>query len=319
MASNPPLRLGTRGSRLALWQAHHVRDRLAALPTPVPVEIVVIETSGDRIQDVPLSAAGGRDFFTKDIEQAIVDDRIDFAVHSLKDLATRLPDGLVFAAALDRADPRDALVLREGSKAAGDAGLEALPSGARVGTSSLRRVAFLRAARPDVELAELRGNVPTRLGKLDEGNYDAILLAAAGLDRLGLGERISARLDPGVMTPAPSQGTIGLEARADDERTLEALGQLQHAATRSAVDAERALLRSLDGGCSVPIGAFAQVTGDRLSMHARVASLDGTTVVKGAMEGAVEDAVSLGQTLARGLDAEGAGDLLAAVRAEVSA
>jgi hydroxymethylbilane synthase len=316
MPPNPPLRLGTRGSRLALWQAHHVRDRLAALPTPVPVEIVVIETSGDRIQDVPLSTAGGRDFFTKDIEQALIDDRIDFAVHSLKDLATRIPEGLVFAAALERADPRDALVLPEGTEAKG---LDALPSGARVGTSSLRRMAFLRATRPDVELAELRGNVPTRLGKLDAGGYDAILLACAGLDRLGLGDRISVRLDPDVMTPAPSQGTIGLEARAGDERTLEALAALEHGETRAAVDAERALLRSLDGGCSVPIGAFARVSGDRLSMHARVASLDGATVVKGAMEGAVQDAVSLGQTLARGLDAEGAGDVLAAVRAEVSA
>ncbi|HKK53396.1 MAG TPA: hydroxymethylbilane synthase, partial [Myxococcota bacterium] len=264
MPQNPPLRLGTRGSRLALWQAHHVRDLVAGLGDAPPLEIVEIETSGDRIQDVPLSAAGGRDFFTKDIETALIDDRIDFAVHSLKDLATQLPDGLVLASVLERADPRDALVAEPGTT------MDSLPEGASIGTSSLRRTAFLRAARPDIRVAGLRGNVPTRVGKLDAGNYDAILLATAGLERLGMGDRIAERLDPDVMTPAPAQGAIGLEARDGDDRTLDVLRRLEHSITRSETDAERALLRTLEGGCSVPIGALGRVAGDRLTLVGRV-------------------------------------------------
>lgn len=313
MPPNPPLRLGTRGSRLALWQAHHVRDLLAGVEGAPAVEIVEIETSGDRIQDVPLSAAGGRDFFTKDIEEALLEGRIDFAVHSLKDLATRLPEGLVLASVLERADPRDALVAAPGTT------VSSLPRGARIGTSSLRRTAFLRAARPDIEVAGLRGNVPTRVGKLDDGHYDAILLATAGLERLGMGDRIAERIDPEVLTPAPAQGAIGLEARAGDARTLDALAPLQHAVTRAETDAERALLRTLEGGCSVPIGALGRVDGDRLTLVGRVASLDGTRVIGGRLEGDVEDAAELGETLARGLAADGADVLLDAVRAEASA
>ncbi len=317
MPPNPPLRLGTRGSRLALWQAHLVRDLIQDLASgtdDVPaVEIVEIETSGDRIQDVALSAAGGRDFFTKDIEEALLEGRIDFAVHSLKDLATGLPDGLVLASVLERADPRDALVAPAGTS------LASLPEGARIGTSSLRRTAFLRAARPDLEVAGLRGNVPTRVGKLDAGDYDAILLATAGLERLGMGERIAERIDTDVLTPAPAQGAIGLEARAGDTRTLDVITRLQHPATRAETDAERALLRTLEGGCSVPIGALGRIAGDRLTLIGRVASLDGTRVIRGRLEGAVEDAVALGEALARGLAADGADDLLAAVRAEASA
>jgi hydroxymethylbilane synthase len=277
------------------------------------IEIVEIVTSGDLIQDVALSAVGGRDFFTKDIEEALLDDRIDFAVHSLKDLATRLPDGLVLASVLERADPRDALVAPPG------ASLTSLPDGARIGTSSLRRTAFLRAARPDLEVAGLRGNVPTRVGKLDAGDYDAILLATAGLERLGMGDRIAERIDPDVLTPAPAQGAIGLEARAGDDRTLQVLAALEHARTRAETDAERALLSTLEGGCSVPIGALGRVAGDRLSLVGRVASLDGTRVISGRMEGPVEDAVDLGTALARGLAADGADDLLDEVRAGASA
>jgi len=313
MPSNPPLRLGTRGSRLALWQAHHVRDLIAALEGAPPVEIVEIVTSGDIIQNVALSAAGGRDFFTKDIEDALLEDRIDFAVHSLKDLATRLPDGLTLAAVLERADPRDALVAPAGTTIA------SLPEGARVGTSSLRRTAFLHAARPDLKITGLRGNVPTRVGKLDAGEYDAILLATAGLERLGMGDRIAERIAPDVVTPAPAQAAIGLEARSDDTRTLGVLAQLQHAVTRAETDAERALLRTLEGGCSVPIGALARVEGDRISLTGRVASLDGRRVIDGGLEGDVEDAASIGETLARGLAADGADELLAEVRAQVQA
>jgi len=313
MSPNPPLRLGTRGSRLALWQAHHVRDLVASLGDAPAIEIVEIVTSGDLIQDVPLSAAGGRDFFTKDIETALLEDRIDFAVHSLKDLATQLPEGLELASVLERADPRDALVAAPGVTMA------SLSEGARIGTSSLRRTAFLRAARPDLDVTGLRGNVPTRVGKLDEGNYDAILLATAGLERLGMGDRICERLDPDVMTPAPAQGAIGLEAREDDERTLDVLRRLQHSVTRAETDAERALLRTLEGGCSVPIGALARVDGNRLTLVGRVASLDGSRVISGHRDGAVEDAVELGETLARSLAADGADVLLDEVRAEASA
>lgn len=308
-----PLRLGTRGSRLALWQAEWVEAKLNALDGAPPVEIVRIETAGDRIQDVALSTVGGRDFFTKDIETALIEDRIDFAVHSLKDLATQLPEGLVLAAVLERADPRDALVAAPGVT------MESLAEGARIGTSSLRRTAFLRAARPDVDVVGLRGNVPTRVGKLDEGHYDAIMLATAGLERLGMGDRIAERLDPDVMTPAPAQGAIGLEAREGDERTLGVLRRLQHAVTRAETDAERALLSMLEGGCSVPIGALARVDGDRLTLVGRVASLDGSQVISGRLEGAVEDAIELGETLARGLAADGADALLDEVRAEASA
>jgi len=286
---------------------------VAGLGDAPPLEIVEIETSGDRIQDVPLSAAGGRDFFTKDIETALIDDRIDFAVHSLKDLATQLPDGLVLASVLERADPRDALVAEPGTT------MDSLPEGASIGTSSLRRTAFLRAARPDIRVAGLRGNVPTRVGKLDAGNYDAILLATAGLERLGMGDRIAERLDPDVMTPAPAQGAIGLEARDGDDRTLDVLRRLEHSITRSETDAERALLRTLEGGCSVPIGALGRVAGDRLTLVGRVASLDGSRVISGRLQGDVEDAFELGVALARGLAADGADALLDEVRAEASA
>ena len=205
--ASTPLRLGTRGSRLALWQAHWVRDALAALPGAPPVDIVRIETAGDRIQDVALSTVGGRDFFTKDIESALLDGRVDFAVHSLKDLATLQPDGLGLGAVMKRADPRDAVVLRDASA------LDALSEGATIGTSSLRRKAFLGALFPRVRAQELRGNVPTRLARLDDGLYDGVLLASAGLDRLGLGSRITARLDPEAFTPAPAQGAVGVQIR----------------------------------------------------------------------------------------------------------
>ena len=304
-----PLRLGTRASRLAMWQADWVERSLRALPGCPDVEIVRIETSGDRIQDVPLSTVGGRDFFTKDIENALLEDRIDFAVHSLKDLATRLPDGLALGAVLERADPRDALLTRDGH------GVDALPDGAVVGTSSLRRIAFLKGARPGLVTADLRGNVPTRVGKLDAGDYDALILACAGLDRLGMTDRISERLDPDRFTPAPAQGAVGIELRTDDVRTAEWISRLEHADTRTATDAERALLRALDGGCSVPIGALARVEGDTLVLSARVGSLDGTAGVTGTRSGPRADAVAIGRGLAEELRAAGADAILDEIRA----
>lgn len=302
------LRLGTRGSRLALWQAHWVRDALLAQGDGIEVEIVRIETSGDRIQDVPLSSVGGRDFFTKDIEAALLAGRVDLAVHSLKDLATVQPAGLALGAVLERADPRDAVVSREAPD------LDGLPPGARVGTSSLRRRAFLAALHPGLVAAELRGNVPTRLEKLDEGRYDAVLLATAGLERLDLGHRITTRLDPSTFTPAPAQGAVGVQIRSDDDATRRRIAPLQHDATRRATDAERVLLRVLEGGCQVPVGALAEVRGDRLDLVARVASLDGRRTVHGTRSGPAADPDTVGAALARQLVDEGAAEILAEIR-----
>jgi hydroxymethylbilane synthase len=250
----PRLRIGTRESRLARWQAEHVASAIRALAGAPEPELVLIRTEGDRIQDVPLSQVQGKAFFTKEIEEALLRDRVDVAVHSLKDLATQMPGGLVLGAVMERDDPRDALLLR--------GGLDQLPAGATVGTSSLRRRAFLARWRPDLELAELRGNVPTRIRKLDEGRYDAIVLAAAGVKRLGLEARISDYLPFEFFLPAVSQGAIGVQIRADDVETAKWVGHLDHPATRWATAAERALLRTLEGGCQVPVGALAQVISD---------------------------------------------------------
>lgn len=304
-----PLRLGTRGSRLALWQAHWVRDRLQAIPDGPPVEIVQIQTAGDRIQHVALSQVGGRDFFTKDIESALIDGAVDLAVHSLKDLATQQPEGLGLGAVMQRADPRDAFLTVDGRT------LAELPAGSRVGTSSLRRRAFLAALRPDLQATELRGNVPTRVGRLDDGDYEALILASAGLDRLDLGDRISERLDPQGFTPAPAQGAVGVQIRTDDAATRRWVAHLQHADTRIETDAERVFLRVLEGGCQVPVGALARAEGDRLSLTGRVASLDGALSLFATVEGSTGAAEALGESLAHRLIDEGAADILDAIRA----
>ena len=237
------LRIGTRASKLALWQAHHVEGLLRAQPGAPAVEVVHIRTSGDVQGSVPLWQVGGRAFFTREIDQALLERRVDVAVHSLKDLATQLEPGLTLAATLARADPRDALVSRDGRP------LAALPRGARIGTSSLRRRAFLARLRPDAVLTELRGNVPTRLERLQRGEYDAIVLAAAGLARLGLDGHITEYLPPRDFPPAVSQGVIGVCARADDATTLGWLAALDDPEARLAATAERALLRRIEGGC----------------------------------------------------------------------
>lgn len=303
-----PLRLGTRGSRLALWQAHWVRDTLAALPDAPPVEIVEISTTGDRIQHVALSQVSGQAFFTKEIEAALLDDEVDFAVHSLKDLATDMPEGLFLGAVMPREDPRDALLTRGGG------GLAELPEGSRVGTSSLRRRAFLKALRPDVELAELRGNVPTRVQKLEDGDYDALVLATAGLVRLGMGERIDERLDPATFTPAPAQGTVGVQIRSGDAATARWVRALDHGATRRAIAAERRLLQVVEGGCQVPVGALTTESDGGLTLRGRVASLDGSRVVEGVLTGPADDPVALGEALGRHLLAQGAGEILDEIR-----
>ncbi len=308
-----PLRIGTRASALALWQANRVADLIRAQPGAPPVELVHIKTEGDLRTDVPLWAVGGRAFFTREIDRVQLAGEVDIAVHSLKDLSTLIADGLELAAVLEREDPRDALLTRQGEM------LRDLPTGARVGTSSLRRRAFLLRARPDLTLLELRGNVPTRIERLGEGRYDAIVLATAGLKRLGLAAHIAARLQPSDMPPAVSQGAIGVCARTGDEAALRWLRALDHAATRVAVSAERALLRRIEGGCQVPLGALATLEGERLQLYAAVCALDGSVSLEAQDQAPAAEAVALGVRVAEQLLARGAGDLIAQQRTPVTA
>src|SRR5256714_5834616 len=289
--------IGSRGSKLARWQSEWVKAGLEALDPAVSVRIEIFKTSGDVMRDVPLASIGGQGAFTKELELALLDRRADVAVHSLKDLPTIIPEGLAITATPEREDPRDALVLRADADAH-DASLKNLSEGAVVGTSSLRRIAQLKHLRPDVRIKDLRGNVDTRLRKLDAGEYDAVILASAGLRRLGFGGRISAAIETEEMLPAVSQGALGLETRADDAQTNAIVSRLDHAPTRAAVLAERALLRSLGGGCQVPIAAHATLDGARLRLDGLVASLDGGDVLRDSIEGDAAAASAGGQALA---------------------
>ena len=302
--------IGSRGSKLALWQAEWVRGRIEAAGAAGRIE--VINTSGDVRRDVPLAAIAGQGAFTKEIEQALLDGRVDLAVHSLKDLPTVTPEGLALAAVTEREDVRDALVLRADVAAAlgGEPSVRNLPRGAVAGSSTPRRVAQLRHLRPDLVCKDLRGNVDTRLRKLDAGWYDAAVLASAGLRRLGLAHRISAPIPTGEMLPMVGQGALGVEARADDEEALRLAASLDHAPTRAACTAERALLRALGGGCQLPIAAHAAADGARLRLEALVAAPSGARVVRDSVEGAPEDAEALGARLARRMLEGGALDLL---------
>jgi len=293
--------IASRGSQLALWQARWVERQLTAGGRVCRIEI--IKTTGDKITDVPLAKVGTKGLFTKEIEEALLDGRADLAVHSLKDLPTELPEGLVLAAVPEREDPRDAVVGRP---------LAELPPGARVGTSSLRRAAQLRQMRGDLTVESVRGNLDTRLRKLDEGQYDAILLAAAGLKRLGWGGRIAEILAPEVMCPAVGQGALAIETRASGPG-FDACAALDHAATHAAVAAERGLLAALGGGCQVPIGAHARVAGGRLRLEAIVASPDGAELVRGESEGAVGEAEMVGRKLGAELLERGARKILETV------
>ncbi len=308
--SHKPLRIGTRASALALWQARHVEALLRAQPGAPPVELVHIKTEGDIQSEVPLWQVGGRAFFTKEIDRALLEGTVDLAVHSLKDLSTQLEAGLVLAATLKRADARDAF-LSHGSES-----LAQLPAGARIGTSSLRRRAFLARIRPDLEHVELRGNVPTRVERLRRGDYDAIILAAAGLARLNLSQHVSQLLAPEDFPPAVSQGIIGLCARANDAATLRWLVPLDDRESRLAATAERALLRRIEGGCQVPLGALATVTDRLLRLEATVCALDGSQSVsaRGAAPASVEEATALGQRVGDELLARGAAALIARAR-----
>jgi hydroxymethylbilane synthase len=304
------LRIGTRASALALWQARHVESLINGLPGAPAVELVHIKTEGDLRTDVPLWALRGKAFFTKEIDRALLAGEVDLAVHSLKDLSTVLEPGLELAASLTREDPRDALLSRDGAT------LAALPRGARVGTSSLRRRAFLSRLRPDLTLVELRGNVPTRVERLKNGDYDAIVLAAAGLKRLGLQGHVSELLLTDDFPPAVSQGVIGVCCRAGDEQTLQWLRPLDDQAARLAITAERALLRRLEGGCQVPLGALGTAMGGALHLYAAVCALDGSEWLsaRGEVDARVEQAAALGKRIAEELLAKGAARLIASER-----
>ena len=309
-----PLRIGTRASALALWQANHVKALLEAEPGAARVELVHIKTAGDLQTQVPLWQAGGRAFFTKEIDRALLDGSVDLAVHSLKDLATELDAGLLLAATLPRADARDAFLSRSGAP------LAELTAGARVGTSSLRRRAFLARTRNDLRHVELRGNVPTRVERLRAGEYDAIILAAAGLARLNLSGAITEYLSPQLFPPAVSQGIIGICARAGDSATLARLLPFDDREARLAASAERALLKRLEGGCQVPLGAYARVTDRLLQLEATVCALDGARHVTAAGSGpaSLADAIALGQRVAEDLLARGAGTLIAEERSRLA-
>ncbi|WP_081619411.1 hydroxymethylbilane synthase [Thioalkalivibrio sp. ALJ9] len=308
-----PLRIATRKSPLAMWQAEHVAARLRGLHSDLPVELVGMTTQGDRVLDSPLARIGGKGLFVKELEVAMLEDRADIAVHSVKDVPMELPADLVLPVILDREDPLDAFVSNTYTH------VDELPQGARVGSSSLRRQCQLRARRPDLKITDLRGNVNTRLGKLDAGEYDAILLAAAGLKRLGFDERIRARLEPAVSLPAVGQGAIAIECRENDPEIAALIAPLNDRDTSDRVRAERAFNRRLEGGCQVPLAAHATLDGDRLHLDGLVGAVDGSQLLRRQVEGPRGDAEALGIQLAEQLLELGAGELLAAAHAENAA
>jgi hydroxymethylbilane synthase len=297
------LRIGTRGSLLAKWQAEFVRKQLFAA-TGAEAEIIVIKTAGDKMQQAPLSQVGGKGIFIKELEEALLDESIDLAVHSVKDIPTETPSRLSFPAVCRRDDIRDCLISATGST------LENLRRGARVGTSSLRRQAQLLHLRPDLDIRELRGNVDTRLRKVEGGEYDAIVLAKAGLDRLGWGQRISETFSPEVFMPAVGQGAIAVETRQGDNQAAELLEKMDDAETRSAIIAERALLKALQGGCQVPIGAWARIERGEMVLEACVTSVDGLQYVKRRLTAPPERGAELGEKMARLLFDSGAQAIL---------
>ena len=296
--------IGTRGSKLALWQADYIEQRLREEYPGLSVTQKRVTTKGDRILDVPLAKIGGKGLFTKELEEEMLSGGIDLAVHSLKDMPAKVPDGLVIAAVTKRLDPGDALVSNRFSS------FEELPKGARVGTSSLRRRAQLLCARPDLEMLDLRGNVNTRLRKLDEGEYDAIVLAVAGLKRLGFADRIRQVLPREMVLPAVGQGALAIETREDDRETRDMLAFLRDDDTICCTEAERSFLARVEGGCQEPVGVYATAEGDGLKVEAVIASLDGQRFYRGDVNGTRRDAAKLGENLAEKLLDEGGAEIL---------
>ena len=301
------LKIATRQSPLALWQAEHIRARLEALHANLKVELVTFVTQGDKILDTPLAKIGGKGLFVKELEAALLDGRADLAVHSMKDVPMALPEGLSLAVICEREDPLDAFVSNTYNS------FDELPQGAKVGTSSLRRKCQILKQRPDLEIIDLRGNVGTRLSKLDAGNYDAIILASAGLKRLGLAERIRHTLEPVVSLPAVGQGALGLECRSQDQTVLDLILPLMHTETNACVRAERAFNAYLEGGCQVPIAGYATLENGRIHLEGRVGSVDGQTLLKAQQVGLPEQPEQLGVKLAQDLLAQGAGEILKAL------
>lgn len=298
------IRIATRESALALWQAEYVKELLRSHFPDLQVEIVGITTRGDKILDKPLSKVGGKGLFVKELETALFEGAADIAVHSMKDVPMQLPDGMSIATICERADPRDAFVSNDYQN------LEALPSGAKLGTSSVRRKSQISALRPDLDYVDLRGNVGTRLRKLDEGNYAAILLAVAGLERLELSDRITYKFPVETSIPAAGQGAVGIECRSDDQETLSMLQLLNHEPTFMCVSAERAMSRSLNANCEAPVAAYAQLIGKNLNLVGLVARLDGSQIMIDKMAGDASQAEQLGIQLADKLIAQGALELL---------
>ncbi|CAX57740.1 hydroxymethylbilane synthase [Erwinia billingiae] len=301
------LRIATRQSPLALWQAHYVQQRLMACHPGLRVELVPMVTKGDVILDTPLAKVGGKGLFVKELEQAMLEDRADIAVHSMKDVPIAFPEGLGLVTICEREDPLDAFVSNQYDS------VDALPQGAVVGTSSLRRQCQLSARRPDLIIRSLRGNVGTRLGKLDAGEYDAIILAVAGLKRLGLGDRIRYAMPAEESLPAVGQGAVGIECRLDDAQAIALLSALNDDDTAIRVKAERAMNTRLEGGCQVPIGSFALLQGDELWLRGLVGSPDGTAMIRGERRGPRADAEKMGISLAEELLNNGAREILAEV------
>jgi hydroxymethylbilane synthase len=305
MTNLAPIRIATRKSPLALWQAHYVKDALQAAHPGLQVELITMVTKGDIILDTPLAKVGGKGLFVKELEVAMLEGRADLAVHSMKDVPVDFPEGLGLVTICERDDPRDAFVSNH------YATLDDLPQGAVVGTCSLRRQCQIKAARPDLVIKELRGNVGSRLAKLDAGNYDAIILAAAGLKRLNLPERIRHFIEPEQSLPAVGQGAVGIECRLDDQRLITLLSPLNHQDTAERVRCERAMNLTLEGGCQVPIGSYSVLEGDQIWLRALVGEPDGSTIIRGEIRGDRTSAEQLGVTLAHQLLAQGADRILA--------
>ncbi|MGQ8364264.1 hydroxymethylbilane synthase [Glaciecola sp. 1036] len=308
MSTSRTIKIATRKSALAMWQAKYVQQQLNHYYPDIHVSLVPMSTQGDKILDTPLAKIGGKGLFIKELEIAMQEGRADLAVHSLKDVPVQFPDGFGLHAICPRENPYDAFVSNTYDN------LDALPDGSVVGTSSLRRQAQLRAIRPDLMIKDLRGNVNTRLAKLDAGEYDAIILASAGLIRLEMKDRIKHPLAPEVSLPAVGQGAVGIECRNDDQELIQILSALNDQETQWRVRAERAMNAHLQGGCQVPIGSFAELSGEMIRLRGLVASPDGKTILKAEAEGSIEDPESIGIAVAKSLLDQGAGEILSALQ-----
>lgn len=304
---SPEIIIGSRGSQLALWQANWVKSELQRLYKNFKIKIKVIKTSGDIIQDVPLAKIGGKGLFVKEIEESLLEKKIDIAVHSMKDVPMQLPDELMISVITKRENPLDALI------SINNTSLKNLPINATVGTSSMRRSSQLLNYRPDLKINLLRGNLDTRLKKLDSGQYDSIVLAVAGLNRLGWTSRIAEEISPDVLLPAMGQGALGIEARINDNRTNEFISWLDHSDTHIAVNAERALVDALNGSCQVPIGSYATIDNNIITVRGLVASLDGKTIYQQKKTGPLSDAINIGENLGKELLEMGADEVLRSV------